>query len=134
MDGIDTRGQHLASAHKIWILEDDADIGYVLELFLHEEGYETLLLTTTEKFRTAMEAGLPDLFLLDVMLPDGDGVELCIELKNGDQSGHIPVLMMSAHAGLDRVTACQPDGFIPKPFDLMQVLQSVQHQLSTSRR
>lgn len=132
MDGISTGRPHQASRDKIWVLEDDADIGYILEVFLNDEGYETVLLTTTEKFRTAMETGLPDLFLMDVMLPDGDGVDLCIELKNNDRFSHIPVLMMSAHASLKRVNDCQPDGFITKPFDLMEVLQSVQQQLGSA--
>ncbi|MES2457923.1 MAG: response regulator [Bacteroidota bacterium] len=115
---------------RIWILEDDADIGFVLEFFLNEEGFKTQLFPSAVRFREAVVSGLPDLFLMDVMLPDGDGVDLCLELKQDQRCRHIPVLMMSAHAGLVGVKQCQPNGFIAKPFDLEHVLDCVQEQLA----
>src|SRR5690349_12230654 len=110
-----TREGGLRSVAKIWILEDDPDIGYILNLFLGDEGFETSVITSANAFRAAVADDLPDLFLMDVMLPDGDGIALCIELKNQQRSKSIPVLMMSAHAGLEQVKTCKPDGFIAKP-------------------
>lgn len=114
---------------KIWILEDDADIGYVLDYFLNEEGFETRVFPSAESFRESLVSDLPDLFLMDVMLPDGDGVDLCRELKGDPRCQRLPVLMMSAHAGLSRIKECQPEGFIPKPFNLDHVLHCIQELL-----
>ena len=60
-----------------------------------------------------------DLFVLDVMLPDGNGVELCETTKGDRDLSSIPVLMMSAHAGFAVIKrSCSADDFIPKPFDI----------------
>ncbi|MES2456297.1 MAG: response regulator [Bacteroidota bacterium] len=81
MNETDVRRAELFRPGRIWILEDDADIGFVLEYFLNEEGFETKLFPSAVGFRQAVGLGLPDLFLMDVMLPDGNGVDLCSELK-----------------------------------------------------
>ena len=114
----------------VWILEDDADISYVLDYFLTEQGFQIRLFSSAESFRDSLASGLPDLFLMDVMLPDGDGVELCRELKQNPRCSSLPVLMMSAHAGLSNVKECEPEGFIPKPFNLDHVLQCIQELLN----
>ncbi|MFA4870769.1 MAG: response regulator [Pedobacter sp.] len=115
----------------IWILEDDPDIGYILQLILNEEGFETTLFNSAVTFRIAIARELPDLLLMDVMLPDGNGEELCAEIKNDRRSEHLPVLMMSAHARLEQITKhCAADGFISKPFDLTRLLAIVHQQLS----
>ena len=134
MEGISTRGTFDAAGEVIWILEDDPDIGFVLEIFLDQEGFKTELLNTAGKFREATERGLPDLFLMDVMLPDGDGVDLCNVLKAQERSRNIPVLMMSAHADLARINDCRPNGFLAKPFDLEKLLVLVRAQLGQASR
>lgn len=108
--------------HTIYIVEDNADIGYALEYFLIEEGFTVKIFPSLSAFHVAYKNELPDLFLLDVMLPDGDGLELCREIKNNNRSENIPVLMMSAHSPAEVLTkeSCA-DGFILKPFDLMEI-------------
>jgi DNA-binding response OmpR family regulator len=110
----------------IYIVEDNEDIGYILDYFLQEEGFNVSLFPTVSAFKIIYNQKLPDLFLLDVMLPDGDGLALCNEIKESDRSAHLPVLVMSAHAPAEKMSkdTCA-DGFIMKPFDLDNVLNQI---------
>lgn len=73
----------------------------------------------------------PDLFLLDVMLPDGNGIDVCNELNLFQGTSSIPVFMMSANADLNHIVAsCNAKGFIPKPFDIKYMLDTVNSAIS----
>ena len=62
---------------------------------------------------------IPHLFILDVMLPDGNGLEICGDLKTDDFTKHIPVIVMSANVQNKKLSeALGPDAYISKPFDL----------------
>lgn len=107
-------------AKHIHIVEDDEDIRYIIGYILADIGYEIILSETIADFREQIKTGeQPDLILLDVMLPDGNGLDLCLELKKSPGTAHIPIVIMSAHATQDYVLklACAED-FISKPFDL----------------
>lgn len=129
MDGKNLSGVRPES-RQVWILEDDPDIGYILQLFLSYEGLNVNLYPTAHELCSALETRRPELFLLDVMLPDGDGTDMCRFIKNDRCLKNIPVLMMSAAADLERIKHCGPDGFIPKPFDLEEMLKTVNQQLA----
>jgi len=66
-----------------------------------------------------------------VMLPDGNGIVLCNEIKENQRSAHLPVLVMSAHSPAEKLAkeTCA-DGFITKPFDLDQVLDEIKKWLN----
>lgn len=113
----------------IFVVEDNEDIGFILEFFLHEEGFQVKLLTTAAAFRNAMETELPDLILLDVMLPDGNGLDLCQGIKRDHRVKQLPVMIMSAHADGARVKACNAEEFIAKPFDLYALLKKIKTHL-----
>lgn len=106
-------------AKRIHILEDDGDIRFIVSYILSETGYEVTEAETVKKFHEQLDISKPDLFLLDVMLPDGNGLDVCMELKKDQSISHIPVIIMSAHAARDliRDQPCAVD-FISKPFDL----------------
>ncbi|HKG05543.1 MAG TPA: response regulator [Pedobacter sp.] len=114
----------------IFIVEDNYDIGFILDCFLHEEGFNVSIFPTIADFKKTYSQALPDLFLLDVMLPDGNGIVLCNEIKESDRSAHLPVLVMSAHSPAEKMAkeTCA-DGFITKPFDLNQVLSEINKRL-----
>lgn len=103
----------------IQIVEDDGDIRFIVEYILEDANYivETFENATTFNNRGRIED--VDLIILDVMLPDGNGIELCRNLKTSNKTDKIPVIIMSAHAGSQSVLeeACADD-FINKPFDL----------------
>jgi len=114
---------------RIYVVEDNYDIGFVLELFLNDEGFEVKLLPSAKAFKQALENELPDLFLLDVMLPDGNGIDLCHQLKNDPRSKRLPILIMSAHANENAAKNCEAEAFIAKPFDLSILLRKIKQYL-----
>jgi two-component system phosphate regulon response regulator PhoB len=105
--------------NRIHIVEDDEDIRYVVCYILKEMGYQIKISDTIADFKKQTEVYEPELILLDVMLPDGNGLELCTELKKSPSTKNIPVIIMSAHATKNEVfkQTCAED-FIAKPFDL----------------
>jgi DNA-binding response OmpR family regulator len=109
---------------EIFILEDDKHIGFILNHILFEEGYRVKVYDTISSFRAALGFGSPDLLLMDVRLPDGNGMELCAELKTME-TFRIPILMMSADWHLNNKDQCRADGYIVKPFDVEQVVSKV---------
>ncbi|WP_222536899.1 response regulator transcription factor [Pedobacter polysacchareus] len=114
---------------EIYVVEDNQDIGFILEYVLTEEGFQVKLLSSAAEFTKAFHLALPDIFLLDVMLPDGSGIELCDQIKKDIRSKQLPVLIMSANADITAVQTCHADEFIPKPFDLTYLIDKIKHHL-----
>jgi len=115
----------------IYLLEDDEDIRFIVEYILMEAGYSVESFGTAKEFDTKIRLSQPDLILLDVMLPDGNGINICRELKTDEKTVNIPVLIMSAHAAEKSVLeeACA-DNFISKPFDLDDLLHLVKRMIA----
>lgn len=108
---------------KIFLVEDDQSIREVLEVVLSSENYDVRSFSNVLAFTQRDKSINPDLYLFDVMLPDGSGIDLCNELRNNLQNKDVPVIIMSAHAKLIEISdACQPDDFISKPFDIDNLL------------
>ncbi|UKT66133.1 response regulator transcription factor [Pedobacter mucosus] len=113
----------------IVVLEDDEGIRDVLEILLLSEGHEVNAFADISSF-VANKPKDADLFLLDVMLPDGNGILVCNDLKKTQKTANIPVLMMSAHADFSALSLnCKADGFITKPFDINHFLDLVNEHL-----
>ncbi|RNL51686.1 response regulator [Pedobacter jejuensis] len=103
----------------ILVVEDNTDIREIIGILLNEEQYEVHLCKDAGSFRKEIFQRRPDMVILDVMLPDGNGIDLCCEIKSDYRTGHIPVLMMSAHSNLLEIRKkCEADDFISKPFDI----------------
>ncbi len=114
----------------IYVLEDDQGIREVIELILGLESYVVKSFTTINDFMSA-DRRSADLFLLDVMLPDGNGIEVCKELKSSITTREVPVVIMSAHADLKNLgKECPAEGFITKPFDINKFLQKIGSQIA----
>ena len=104
---------------RIHVLEDDKDIAFIIEFLLKDEGYEIQVSSTFKELREKLKDSIPDLFILDVMLPDGNGLDICRDLKNDTFTKHIPVIVMSANVRNQELSeASSPDDYISKPFDL----------------
>ena len=117
-------------AKLIHVVEDDEDIRFIVEYLLIEAGYEVTTSGSAKDFFEKIAVQLPELILLDVMLPDGNGINICRTLKT-DTRSHISIIIMSAHAAERAVLeeACA-DGFISKPFDLDHMLSFVKQVLN----
>lgn len=117
----------------ILVVEDDPDISEIIEYILSDSGYEVDTSATATEFFRRFEELNPDLIILDVRLPDGDGRELCKAIKSNIKTRSIPVIMMSAH--LDITQAIKEAGandFIPKPFDINNFINRVGRQLTAA--
>lgn len=116
---------------RIHVVEDDQDIRQIIEFILEEEGYKVKLFPNASSFHASINDNIPDLFLLDVMLPDGNGLDLCKEIRKTNKIKDVPIIVMSAHERLDNVYKlhCAND-FISKPFDLNDILLRIQQQIT----
>jgi DNA-binding response OmpR family regulator len=115
---------------KIFVLEDDKDIREIIEWTLEAEDYEVVSFATINEFMGRDAGELPDLFILDIRLPDGSGLEVCNKLRLESAYQYIPIIIMSAHASLEQVkVGCKADDFIHKPFDLNIFLQTIRKHI-----
>ncbi|KQS91818.1 response regulator [Chryseobacterium sp. Leaf394] len=111
---------------KIYLVEDDEAIREILEILLSSENYSVLSFANVLDFRRRDLTQTPDLYLFDVMLPDGSGIDLCEQIKNNSESRDTPVIIMSAHAQISNIyKSCAPDDFISKPFDIDNLLSRI---------
>ncbi|WP_162618505.1 response regulator transcription factor [Pedobacter yulinensis] len=112
----------------IFLLEDDPDISDILAYVLDNNGYRVKATGRVSDFCSDIEQQRPDLIILDVMLPDGNGIDVCHKIKHENKWKNIPVIMMSAaYSAKDNICKdCGADGFISKPFDINHLLQRVQ--------
>jgi two-component system phosphate regulon response regulator PhoB len=115
----------------IYLLEDDDDITALVTYLVGEIGHEIVTHASIASLRLALAGGLPDLLILDVMVPDGSGQEVCRALKANAATSQVPVLMMSAHAnGAALAAACAADDFVAKPFGIDDFSAKVQRRLT----
>lgn len=115
----------------VWVIEDDPGIGEIVSLVLDDDGHIVRLFNNVASFELALasEDERPDLFLFDVMLPDGNGLHLCDMVKGDEYMNSLPVMMMSAHVSFAKVQlSCSADAFIAKPFDI-DILSAKVNQL-----
>jgi two-component system phosphate regulon response regulator PhoB len=116
---------------RIHVLEDDQDIRYIIEFLLKDEGYELQLSSTFAELKEKLNDALPDLFIIDVMLPDGNGIEICDDLKTDMFTKHITVIVMSANPGSkEKSVTASADDYIAKPFDLDYVVKRIERLLT----
>ncbi|MGK9125887.1 response regulator [Olivibacter sp. SA151] len=111
---------------QIIVVEDDKDIRELVEYLLVGEQFEVQSCANVREFRQRMQDIKPNLILLDIMLPDGNGVDLCRELYQDEKTKDIPVVLMSAHGRRNLVETehCVRD-FIEKPFDIGHFLNTI---------
>ncbi|MBE9602380.1 response regulator transcription factor [Pedobacter sp. MC2016-24] len=115
---------------RIHVLEDDEDIRYIIGVLLKDEGYELQLSSTFSELKEKLKDSVPDLFILDVMLPDGDGSDICTDLKTDMFTKHIPIIVMSANdQNKERSIAAGANDYISKPFDIDYIVKRINNLL-----
>jgi DNA-binding response OmpR family regulator len=119
---------------RILAVDDDKDILEVLQYILEESGYEVETLSDGHDLFGHIKAHTPDLILLDIMLGNMDGRQLCREVKAKRETHDIPVILISAsHNVSDSMNQKgSPDAFIAKPFDISELLDTIKLQLSAA--
>jgi len=117
---------------RIAVVEDDPELGPLLEYNLTRGGYLAQIWRGTEGTLKELERWKPDLILLDVMLPDMDGFELCREIRRSQSIGRTPILFLTARADeVDRVLGLEigGDDYMTKPFSPREMLARVKAHL-----
>lgn len=112
----------------IYIVEDDADIRELVTYALAAQGLEARGFALPSEFWSAMAESLPDLILLDIMLPEEDGLEILKKLRAARRTGRLPVIMLTAKSTeYDKVRGLDlgADDYIPKPFGMMELISRV---------
>ncbi len=117
---------------QVLVVEDEEEIVRLISFHLEKEGYAVLSAATgTEALNLAFEH-LPDLIILDIMLPEMDGLEVCRRLRGSDQAASIPILILSARKEeLDRVLGLEmgADDYMIKPFSVRELVARVRAML-----
>lgn len=110
----------------ILIVEDEPDLSSTLEFNLEREGFKTRVAATGEAaLRLAQEKPVPDLVLLDLMLPDISGTEVCRRLRQNEETRQIPVMMLTAKSEeVDRIVGFElgADDYVTKPYSVRELL------------
>lgn len=113
---------------KILIVEDEPSLTDVLAYNLNREGYEAIVAHDGKEGLRKAQMLLPDLIILDIMLPSLGGLEICKELRASPTTAHIPVLMLTAKTEeTDQIVgfAVGADDYVTKPFSVKVLLQRI---------
>jgi DNA-binding response OmpR family regulator len=118
--------------HRILAVDDDKDILEVLQYILEDSGYEVDTLSDGHFLFDKIKEHTPDLILLDIMLGNMDGRELCKDVKANNETHDIPVILISASHAITGPFHKNgaPDDFIAKPFDIKTLIDSIERQLA----
>jgi DNA-binding NtrC family response regulator len=124
------------TASRILVVDDEADIRGLLREILSEEGYEVDVAADAAQARSSRASQVPDLVLLDIWMPDTDGITLLREWSVTD-GYDCPVVMMSGHGTVETAVEATRLGafdFVEKPLSLTKLLRTVERALDAGRR
>ena len=121
----------------IYILEDDRNIREIEEIALKNADYEVVSFETAAEFGKRLKERVPDLLLLDLMLPDADGLRLVTQLRQNVMTMSLPVIMVTAKTTeIDKVRGLDSgaDDYLTKPFSVMELISRVKALLRRSMK
>lgn len=121
----------------IYILEDDRNIREIEEIALKNADYEVVSFETAAEFGKRLKERVPDLLLLDLMLPDADGLWLVTQLRQNVMTMSLPVIMVTAKTTeIDKVRGLDSgaDDYLTKPFSVMELISRVKALLRRSMK
>ena len=118
----------------ILIVEDDTEMARLNSRLLKRHGYDVYVACTAIEARALIQSVMPDLFVLDVALPDGNGLDLCKEFRENTDK---PIMFLTGKTGVeDKITglALGGDYYLTKPYDKDEFISVVRSLLSNVRK
>ena len=120
-------GAHPATA-RLLLIDDDARLATMVADYLCRSGFEVEMAGSLAAGRARLATDSFDALVLDLMLPDGDGLDLCRELRAQARTRHLPLLMLTARGEpMDRIVGLElgADDYLPKPFEPRELLARI---------
>jgi two-component system alkaline phosphatase synthesis response regulator PhoP len=125
---------------KILLVDDDADFVEATKIILENKSYDVAVAYDGKTGLGKVETEQPDLIILDVMMPEIDGYEVCAKLKSDPHYGHIPILLLTAVGEAISTTKytremgmkIEADDYIPKPVEPMELVERVEKLIRIS--
>lgn len=121
----------------IYCIEDDMNIRELVAYALKTSGYEAIGFENAAEFYKGLKNGNPDLILLDIMLPDEDGISILKKLRARNEHKDIPVIMLTAKSTeYDKVKGLDvgADDYVTKPFGVMELISRIKAVLRRSQK
>ena len=121
---------------KILVVEDDLVSAEMVKIRLAKQGYKVIVAQTGEEGIRLAQEEMPDLILMDMLLPGIHGLEATIQLKKNPQTKKIPIFALTSMNSPDFIKACYQDGicvFLRKPYDFRELLANVRRYVSDDR-
>ncbi|NTW44052.1 MAG: response regulator [Anaerolineaceae bacterium] len=122
---------------RLLVVEDDQDISSMLKIYFSSQGYEVDLALRGELALEKTRMTMPHLIVLDIMLPDIDGYEVCKRLRSNSRTSHIPVIFLTQKdERSDKLQGLElgADDYITKPFDIEELRLRVQNAIARAER
>ncbi len=119
---------------KVLFVEDEDNVRETISLLMQGAGYEVRASATGKDIFTSIAEFNPDLILLDILLDELDGREICREVKENPDTSHIPVIILSAVPEIyNTITDVGANDIVSKPFQENVLLNRIARQLANSR-
>ena len=122
---------------RILVVEDDLDISNMLRISLDSQGYEVLVAVRGGDALELCRKKLPHVVVLDIMLPDMDGYEVCKKLRSNLRTSHIPIMFLTQKdERTDKIAGLElgADDYITKPFDIEELKLRIQNAVVRTTR
>ena len=122
---------------KIYCVEDDESVRELVIYALQSSGFEAQGFVNAEEFFPVLKNNVPDLILLDIMLPGIDGIEILKEVRKNPKTQHTPIIMLTARGSeYDKITGLDngADDYVTKPFGVMELIARIKAVLRRSAK
>lgn len=124
----------MASMQKILVVDDDPETTRMLQIMFEHDGYQVQRAHGTAQGMSALAADVPDLVLLDFMMPHLNGAELCRFIRRDPRTAHVPVFVYSAASHDENIQSALDAGatrFVPKTINREDLLKLVKEALAS---
>lgn len=125
------------SEGRILVVEDDFDISNMLRIYFTGQGYEVQVAPRGNDALSMTRKQLPDLIMLDIMLPDMNGYDVCRELRTTTRTSHIPIIFLTQRdERSDRIAGLElgADDYVTKPFDIEELKLRAKNAMEAAKR